>query len=227
MTDNTTAKACINKHGSTKSEHCNKLVRQIWNFAKQRNIWLSANFCPGVLNVEADTASRVCDEQTEWTHFDQGYQEICEKFGVPTIDLFASRLNHKVDRYCAWEPDPGALYIDALMFAWSEEKVYAFPPFAIVHLVLQKLIIDRTEGIIVAPYWVSKPWFTLFQKLLIAEPLIIPVDSNELFLPFDRKLNTRQQVRHPMTGKLRLIVGLCSGKAWNRPVLDKKQQKLC
>ena len=207
----------MNKQGSTKSKKCNELTRKIWDFAIERNIWLTANFCPGVENIEADAASRIFNDQTEWTLYDEGFQTICDRFGNPSIDLFASRLNNKVDRYCSWEPDPGAMYVDALMLDWSGEKFYAFPPFAIVHLVLQKIINDQAEGIVVVPFWESQPWFTLFRKLLITEPLIIPVDTHELFLPFDRK---QRRMRHPLARKLRLMVGICSASRMNRQDLN-------
>ena len=77
------------------------------------------------------------------------FGEICRLFGEPTIDLFVSRLNHKVPRYCAWEPDPGAVFVDSFMYNWKEEKlVYAFPPFSVKHMVIKKLIQDEAEALV-------------------------------------------------------------------------------
>ena len=53
-------RACINKQGSTQSVTCNDITRQIWEFAKSHNMWLSAAYCPGIENVEADEASEGC-----------------------------------------------------------------------------------------------------------------------------------------------------------------------
>ena len=45
MLDNTTAVAYIREIVGSKSKQCNKIVWDIWEFAKQRNLWLSSA-CP-------------------------------------------------------------------------------------------------------------------------------------------------------------------------------------
>ncbi len=204
MSDNTTTVACINKQGSTQSFNCNNMARHIWDFAVARNIWLSAAHCPGVLNTEADLASRVFKDETEWTLNQNVFVQICKLLGKPTIDLFASRLNCKVKPYCAWQPDPEAIFIDALLFDWTEYYFYAFPPFSIIHLVLQKIMQEKAEGIVVVPWWPTKPWFTQFANMICADPLVIHVTDQTLFLPFSLRT-------HPLSGRLRLIVGTLSG----------------
>ena len=49
MTYNTVTMLCIRNQGSTASKHCNRVARNIWLWAIERNIWLSAYHCPGVL----------------------------------------------------------------------------------------------------------------------------------------------------------------------------------
>lgn len=66
MSDNTTAVACINKMGTSHSEHCNKITKDIWLFCKNRGLWISAAFIPGKQNVEADEESRDTNFDTEW-----------------------------------------------------------------------------------------------------------------------------------------------------------------
>ncbi len=208
MSDNTTAVACINKQGSTQSSNCNKMARHIWDFGLQRDLWLSAAHCPGVLNTEADAASRKFQDETEWALDPDIFHLLCREFGEPTIDLFASRLNHKTPRYCAWQPDPDAIFIDSLMYDWGgEQMVYAFPPFAIVHLVLQKFISDQAEGILIVPFWTTQPWFTQFADLVISNPIIIPVTDKSLFLPFRVKT-------HPLKDRLFLLAAHCSTNLW-------------
>ena len=37
------------------------------------------------------------------------FKAVQGKFGVcDNVDLFASRVNNQLDRYVAWQPDPGA-----------------------------------------------------------------------------------------------------------------------
>ena len=214
MTDNVTAMTCVNKQGSTisKSRNCNDMTREIWQFAMMNDLWLSAAYCPGVQNVEADEKSRIYSDQTEWTLRRDLFEEICEKFGIPSIDLFASRLNNQVERYCAWEPDPGAVYIDSFLYEWGKERlVYAFPPFSIIHKVIQKFIHDGARGIIVAPIWPTQPWFSLLKRITCgSETLKFRIDTDELFLPFSNEQVVNQR-RHPLAGKLQLMVQCCNG----------------
>ena len=148
----------------------------------KHGMWVSAAHIPGVENSEADEGSRVFNDTTEWNINDSIFQEICKKYGTPTIDLFASRLNFKVQRYCAWEPDPGAVYIDGFMYDWGQEKLcYAFPPFSVIHMVIQKLIQDEAAAILVVPAWHTQAWYTLLDELRYSELMFFTVKDNERF----------------------------------------------
>ena len=83
-----------------------------WEFAVGRGLWLSITHCRGSENTEAERASRVFKDETEWTLEEGIFSSICEYFGQPYIDLFASRLNNKVQRFCSWQQDPEAVFID-------------------------------------------------------------------------------------------------------------------
>lgn len=41
------------------------------------------------------------------------FKKICERFGTPEVDLFASRVNSNFRRYTSWKKDPGAMTADA------------------------------------------------------------------------------------------------------------------
>ena len=229
MTDNTTALACVNKQGSVKSMICNEITRKVWQFAIDHEVWLS---CPGVENVEADEASRVFNDRTEWTLHQELFHSIVKHFGSPSIDIFASRLNYKVARYCAWQPDPGTLVIDCFTMHWgSEELIYAFPPFSLVHKVLQKLIYDKAIGVVVVPLWPTQPWFSLLTKIMCGIPATFEVNANELYLPFSGVATSsprNQPRRHPLAGQLTMLAALCNGQKIGtgkaRPCGDKATQ---
>ena len=57
--DNTTAVAYINKKEGGVSASYNKLEKDIWNWAKRRDIWINASYVPGVKNTTADLRSRL------------------------------------------------------------------------------------------------------------------------------------------------------------------------
>jgi len=161
-------------------------------------------FCPGKENVKVDKASRVLNDETEWQLDRKIFKRICKVFGKPEID-FASRLNRQVKTYCAWHPDPQAWHIDAFTLNWQTSKFYAFPPFSILPMVLQKLIQDKAQGILVVTYWTSQPWMALLAKTLVEPPRLLNISKNVLRLPHNPGRT------HPLVGQLRLLVCKCAG----------------
>jgi hypothetical protein len=151
MCDNTTAIAGIRKQGSTRTPEINLIARALWLWAIDRNIWLSAVHIPGIHNVEADEASRVFKDELEWTLLDAHFRSFCRKLGKPIMDLFASRLNFKVDIFCSFQPDPLASVVDAFAFPWTRGLYYGFPPFCLLGCILQKIVQDGTDIILVVP----------------------------------------------------------------------------
>ena len=181
--DNTTAVSYIAHGGGTHSTECNEIAGQIWKWCQERRIWLIVSHVPGVLNSQADYESRHFSEDTEWEINPQIFHNICQQWGTPDIDLFASRLNHQVSQYASWGPDPFCSFVDAFTEDWSQfNLVYIFPPFRLINRVLQKVRSEKVMAIIIAPNWMGQPWFTPLQKMSSA------------ILHFPRKFgNLRQQ----------------------------------
>jgi ribonuclease HI len=213
MTDNTTAVSAIKKQGSTKSESCNTIGRKIWFWAVTQNNWLTPAHIPGIENVEADEESRKFRDDREWTLRQDIFQEICREFGTPTIDLFATRLNCKVPRFNSWLPDPDAETIDSFTTPWSGEYFYAFPPFCLLGRVVQKIIQERTEGILVFPNWPTKSWYTVIQKMFVMKPMHIKVTNDVLSLCSSNS-HRNQCSTHPLAGTLTLIACKLHGSVY-------------
>ena len=144
--DNTTAVSYINAMGGTHSLERNKIAREIWTWCIQRNIWVTAISLPGKQNVDADRESRTFNDKTEWSLEENIFQSIVKTYGMPSIDLLASRINTKVSRYVSWRPDP-----EAFSCCWSQEHFYAFPPFSLILRCLKKIEMEEGEGIIIVP----------------------------------------------------------------------------
>lgn len=128
---------------------------------------------------------------TEWGLNDQIFSTITARWGVPEIDLFASRLNHKVPRYVSWLPDPGAEFIDAFTIPWGQFKLsYLFPPFRLLPRCLQKLRAEKTTAIVIMPAWRALPWYPLMLNMAVdtirfkavKDNLISKVDTKGKFL---------------------------------------------
>ena len=91
-------------------------MRDIWLWANERQIWLTAEHLPGVMNKMADTASRKAyAHDSEWKLNDQIFQILDKKYGPFDVDLFATRLNAQCPNYFSWQPDPNAIATDALL----------------------------------------------------------------------------------------------------------------
>ena len=180
LCDNTTAVAYLNKQGGTKPK-CNKIAREIWMWCYHNNNWVSAAHLPGSKNIRADRESRSTHDNMEWQLNPKNFADICKKFGTPKIDLFASRLNHQVEKYISWKPDPLAYAIDAMSETWDDD-FYAFPPFNMIGKVLQKIELEKCHGIIVVPQWCTQTWWPKFIKMCTNTPLILSRKPGENLL---------------------------------------------
>ena len=65
------------------------------------------------------------------------FKEIFQKWFTPHVDLFVTRLNHKVLLYIPQVPDQNAWDIDAPNINWSGLTAYAYPPTALLHRVIK------------------------------------------------------------------------------------------
>lgn len=202
--DNTTAISYINRYGGVQYPHLNKIARNIWQWCEERRLHVYASYIKSKENVDADEESRRQNIDTEWSLSQSAFEKISITFGFPEIDLFATQLNAKCQKYISWKRDPEAFNIDAFTLNWSSFLFYAFPPFSTILKCLRKIINDKATGILVLPYWPSQPWFPLFMKLSIYEPLYFHPDPELLLSPF--------RTRHPLCDRLTLAASLLSGK---------------
>lgn len=116
LSDNTTTVRYINKMGGVRSPRCNKIAAWIWDWCEQKKNWVLAAHIPGLENILADDLSRNFSNNVEWCLNDKIFELICRRFGTPSVDLFASRVNTKLPIFCSWGPDPQAWRIDAFSF---------------------------------------------------------------------------------------------------------------
>ena len=142
--------------------------------------------------------------ETEWELADWAFDSILHKFGSPEIDLFTSYLNAKCVKFISWKNDPQSLAVDAFTMSWTNFYFYAFPPFSLILKVMRKIIIDKAEGIVVAPYWPTQPWFPLYKSLAISPLITLGPNNNLLTSLFCQS--------HPLANKLSLVAAVLSSK---------------
>ena len=78
-----------------------------------RNLHISAAHIPHKDNFEADKYSRKFQDATKLQLNPKIYKAVCDTFGTPEIDLFASRINRQTEKYVSWKPEPEAFAFDA------------------------------------------------------------------------------------------------------------------
>ena len=185
----------------------NDLAVDIWEFCLQNEVHISAAHIPGIHNILADTASREFSDSAEWAIPQQVFQDITEKFGTPDIDMFASRLNKKLEKYASWKPDPESIIIDSMCISWKNTFIYLFPPFSMFWPILSKIERDRVpQAIILMPDWPTQSWYPRIMKKALKQPIQIP--SSKLYLPGTTK-------KHPLAPKMKLLAVLCSWRDIN------------
>ncbi len=204
--DNSTAVSYINHMGGRK-RLLNDLTRDIWLWANDRGLWLSAVHIAGRDNFAADRESRKFGTlDTEWALTSGVFAKLNALWGPFQCDLFASRINHKLSRYVSWGPDPGSYHMDAFTLSWEHLYSYCFPPFSLIGRVLAKLEKDHGEMVLVAPLWPTQHWFAKLLKLTVAQPVLLPPHHVTLILPSQPKR------RHPLGKHLKLAGFRLSGK---------------
>ncbi|MEW8548295.1 MAG: hypothetical protein AB2693_32730 [Candidatus Thiodiazotropha sp.] len=189
--DNTTAIKYISKQGGRK-KHLNDLTREIWFWCKKRDIWLSCFHIPGRFNVTADRLSRNKNLDTEWSLDESVFNHIQDIYGQFDIDLFASARNHKCVKYTSFKPDCRAFAVNAFSLIWSDYFAYIFCPFSVLGTVLQKVLQDKAEAVVIAPFFTTQLWFPRLLSLVCGPSYILPPVSQIL------TLKGRDSV-HPLT----------------------------
>ena len=170
--DNSTTVSCITKQGSTKMQ-LNEITRKIWLWCKDKHIWITCNHLPGLQNI-SDGESRKKGLQTEWELNERVFLEINAVLGPFDIDLFASRINAKVNKFVSWKKDINAWHVDAFTLSWRDYYAYIFPPFNLISRILQKLETDQGEAVIIVPLWKGQPFYPVLLDMLVDVPFILP-----------------------------------------------------
>ena len=53
--------------------------------------------------------------------------------------------------------------------------------------VLRKIENEQAEGIIIAPFITTQPWFTRLLRILVSDPVTLPTSKKALYFPYRRK----------------------------------------
>lgn len=97
-------------------------------------------------------------------------------WGIPNIDLFASKASAVVDRYVTWDSrDGSAFFYDAFSRPWNYTLAWVFPPPNLIPRVLHHLNTATGNYILIAPQWTQCFWLPDLRARALAEP--IPIEN--------------------------------------------------
>ena len=97
------------------------------------------------------------------------FQRIVTVYGIPQIDLFATRANTQLRKFVSWIPDPQSAAIDAFSVQWSDPLSYAFPPFSLIMRCVQRIRKSEREN------FASNPSMEI--QTLVPPPVFSPMRS--------------------------------------------------
>lgn len=143
-------------------------------WAESHLLSLRAEHISATDNVKAHWLSRIRVEQAEWTLHPSQFQDLTRLFGVPKVDLFATRGNRQIHQFFARYATPEVEGVDTLCCPWPAGLLYAFPPFPHIQRVIWRLLEERAELLLLAPYWPRCLWFADLMSLSVAPPWQIP-----------------------------------------------------
>ena len=159
--DNQAAVSYINHLGGTHSKLLCQLSLDLWNWSLSRQIHISARYIPGIFNKHADHMSRRLRLTAEWKLNPILFQRIVAVYGMPQIDLFATRANTQLRKFVSWIPHPQSAAIDMFSVQWSDPLSYAFPPFSLIMRYVQRIKNQKGKILLVTPVWRSRLWYPL------------------------------------------------------------------
>ncbi|XP_077121855.1 uncharacterized protein LOC143782553 [Ranitomeya variabilis] len=179
--DNTTVVAYLNRQGGTRSESLMCSAADIFDLAEPNFLSLTAVHIRGIENSRADFLSRHTLRQGEWTLNPRIFKNIVDIWGLPQIDLFATRSNRQVPMFASLNVADRPDLVDSLQYPWNYDLAYAFPPMMLIPLVIKKIREERSKVILIAPFWPKRPWFSCLRAMSVCDPWILPVTTDLLF----------------------------------------------
>ena len=88
--DGTTAMWYVNKQGGVGSSNRCREALHLWSWAGKNQVFQVASHLAGVLNVRADSLSRLLKPDHKWHLHPEVVSDIFQMWGTPEVDFFAT-----------------------------------------------------------------------------------------------------------------------------------------
>lgn len=154
-TDNAAAATILRKGSGNLLLH--RQAIEIWNECRTLGIDMVARWIPREWNMEADAASRESDCD-DWEIRDIIFRSVCDPWGTPSVDFFASGKSTKCRRFFSRAAEHGSSGEDAFKQwnAWKDSFGWWVPPVYLVGKALAWARRCKSFGILGCPMWSSQ-----------------------------------------------------------------------
>ena len=171
--DNTVTFAYLTKGG--RPPHFNQLVRPFLKWCLEHSIQLQVEWVPSE-NMMADSISRWQMAPGDYSLNQDLFIWILKQFQrwiTPTVDVFASPGNTKLEKFISRWPHHQAAAVDALTCPLEKfQELYANPPWSVIAQWLVRLRQNpHLKCLMICPQWVSATWWPLLIKCIYLRPL--------------------------------------------------------
>ena len=201
-TDSTTALSYIAKEGGTHSPVLLEIASKILQLAAEMGVNIVPVYVPSEENLHADFASRF--KTLPDLHLRPAiFQKLCQIWGSPQIDLFATEMSAQLPRFYAWGEAPNAEAFDALSQVWTFKMAYAFPPLPLIPRVLAKIRQSQGIFILLTPFWPTRSWFPSLMQMNILDARRLPLSQNLV-------IDLQTGAPPPLLDSLRLVAWMIS-----------------
>ena len=172
-------------------------LRKLFQVCGLHGITLRPQYIQSELNVLAVHLSRLRKDD-DWRLNPKIFRHATHRWGMPTVDRFATSNNAQCPRFYSRWADPGAEGRDAFSHSWLGELNWLNPPWGTISRVLHKLDMEGAAAILVVPYWTSQHWWPQLAQMATYAFYVEP--SFDTFLPGD--IGSRRAVGSPAWGVL-------------------------
>ena len=154
--DNKNVKSIL-LNGSSKP-HIQDIAINLNNFCDSEKITLRPEWIPREQNEKADYLSR-CKDSDDWEISPKSFHSLNSRWGVYTVDRFASHLNNKCKRFNSRWWVPGTEAVDAMTQFWGRDLNWLVPPPRLIAECFGKMQLEKANGTLVIPLWKSSPYW--------------------------------------------------------------------
>lgn len=179
LTDNMTTVIHINRLGGTKSPILVQIVKELRQWCLDNSNCPTPGEHPGRFYVQ--TPGRPQRLGAQLTPVSGPESTV----GSIRCKLLCDKTNEAVPEVLQLAAIPQVWRRDALAQDWSQLNGYAQPPWCLIGWTLQKVMAQGALLTLIAPVWLSQPWYPILLSPLIDYPKLMPhpLALTELWVP--------------------------------------------